>query len=481
MEWYKLNEQQRIKEYYSKFSIESFWDWWSDGERRVMEVRILDWVLIKQVAEKYQLPYSPSGVYVWSASQLKNVIAMVRDKATVWFGVQPRKKNWNSKGWKSFGGLDANVSEIAFLFIDIDRVVTGKVATNRDLENCDRLLNKILERFEKHNWAKSYIKICSGHGLQALVKLEYAVKMPEIEYENKSKSYITNDEFEKVKNIFRQGIGKQIKALADKFKDELGVALDRSCFTIGRVAALPVTKNIKYGTQVWRGILEMKDEDNLGLSDYIMSAITDVKEFKSQNIFTKSRANYRQDMVKSVVELRRHPVVQFLLNNKELPGGERNNIIWMSVKILIRDNKLDMNTTQFRVLHKEIEAAYHGTLTLNLPDKKYTFNKNTLNNFCIRNCLPLIYPLWENKTKKLDMKLESISWGNKDLVDYKKVLRSTTSITEDMAEVKNTLIEGDYCNKDRIGCFINSCLDKYGSQKTQYYFDTLFYKFFSYD
>ena len=480
MNWYNLDEKNRIKEYYSKYSIKNFWDWWANGENRVMEVRIKDWQLIKQVAAKFKLPYSLSGVYVFDSTQLKNVIANTRDIATTWFGVQPRKVNYNKKGWKSFGGLDTNVSEIAFLFLDVDRVMTGTVATNKELENCNILMDKIIDKFSKQNWFNGYVKICSGYGLQVLIKLDFPIKMPEVIFENTSKDFLYDEKFEKIKCLFREGIGKQIKTFADKYKAELGVSLDKSCFTIGRVGALPTTKNHKYNTFAWRGILEMKDKTNDGLSDYVLEFINNIKEFKKNNIFSKSRANYREDRVKSVAELCKHPIVLFMLNNK-LPAGDRNNSLWLSIKILIRDNKIDMNTKEFRELHKELEKVYCGSLTLNLPDKKYVYNKNTINNFCIKNCLPLVYPIWENKTKKLNMKLENISWEIKEYSDKEIELKNDTNIMDDMIEFKKTLIENSYDNIIILANFTKGCIRKYGEQTAKYYFDTLFYKFFSYD
>jgi hypothetical protein len=57
-EWYKLDEKERITEVYTKYSIKDFWDWWQGAEHKVMEVRIKDFLLIKQVSQKLNIPYS---------------------------------------------------------------------------------------------------------------------------------------------------------------------------------------------------------------------------------------------------------------------------------------------------------------------------------------------------------------------------------------------------------------------------------------
>ena len=74
MNWYELDEGQRIKEVYSKYSIKDFWDWWSGGDTKVMEVRIKDYNIIKEVADKFKVPWSSSGVYVDNAIMLKQII-----------------------------------------------------------------------------------------------------------------------------------------------------------------------------------------------------------------------------------------------------------------------------------------------------------------------------------------------------------------------------------------------------------------------
>lgn len=479
MKWYELNEEDKIKNVYSKYKIKDFWDWWSNGEQKVMEVRIKDFALIKQVANKYELPYSASGVYVWNDILLKNVIAIIRDKATVWFGINPRKRNWNKYGKKSFGGTDYNISEINYIFIDIDRVDTSKPAEKEELKNCDDLANKILERLGTQGWNKNYIKICSGHGVQLLIKLDIPIKLPVVNFDNKDKIYENNEEFNNVKRLLTDGIGKQIKKFTNKFRDELQANMDSSAFFIGKVGALPCTKNVKFGTQRWRGIVEMLNGDNVGLTDYILSFSENQPKIK--DLFIKSRANFKEDVVTTVKQLEEHPVVQFMINNK-LPGGMRNNYIWFSIKILIRDGKIDITSNEFKNLHKKLEESYGGHLTLNLPEKRFVFSKDIINSFCLNNFIKPIYPLWPEKNKKLNMMLEGRAWEFKDDYDVQINLKGETDIFEDMKEFSKILEEGHSSpNMENYYGFVNACIKKYGEEKTKYYFDNgVFYKFFSY-
>ena len=99
--WYEMKEKERIKKVYCKYTIMDFWKWWREGQNKIMEVRIRDYEIIREVAERYNLNYSPCGVYIYDIILLKQVIQYVRDKAVVWFGINPRKRNWNKWGFKN--------------------------------------------------------------------------------------------------------------------------------------------------------------------------------------------------------------------------------------------------------------------------------------------------------------------------------------------------------------------------------------------
>ena len=111
--WYEYDENERVKNVYGKTTLQ-------DNQSKVMEIRIKDFLLAKQIANKLNLPYSASGVYVDNVEQLKYVLKLAREKVTMWFGINPKKKNINKWGKKSYGGKDINVNEIGFIFIDID-------------------------------------------------------------------------------------------------------------------------------------------------------------------------------------------------------------------------------------------------------------------------------------------------------------------------------------------------------------------------
>jgi len=483
--WYKVDTKTKIKDFYSQYTIKDFWNWWSTNEPKVMEVRIRDYSLIKQVANKYGFPYSSSGVYVKSAQELKTVIAAVRDKATIWMGVSERKKNYSSNNkWKTYSGgqrggsSDDNIKFIDFIFIDIDRKIKDAPASNKELENCDILAEKILEKMAINKWNKSYAKICSGNGIQLLFKLDIPILLPTRTYNNEKKYFETSEEFDRLKILVKDAFGTPLRRFTRRFEDELGVEIDKSAFNINRVCALCATKNYKYDGFTWRGVIHIEDGKNEGLSDYLLSKINDVKTYKTQSIFVKTRTASHKNIIKKG-KLREHPIVKLLMEN-DLPGGELNNKVWFQLKAILRDSSFDMNSVEFRDFHKELEAKYRGRFTLNLPTKQFDFNEDVINSFCFNNCIPPLYKLWSNRTKKLNMKLEEMRWGVQKLTPEVMKLDTITTIQQDLKNVSNKLTSGDYKNILTIAAFINGCLVKYGEKKTKYFLEHLFDRYLNY-
>jgi len=479
MYWYEYDEKERIQNVYSKFNLDDFWDFWSSGQHKIMEVRIKDYELIKQTAKQLNIPYSASGVYVSNANLLKKVIAYVRDRATIWFGVNPRKRNWNAYGNKVYGGKDVNIQTVDFIFIDIDRIKKVGFATNEDLKNSDILANKILDRLKTEKWNKGYIKICSGNGVQLLIKLDFPIVMPNVIYDAKTKDFIINDEFEYNKEVVRKGIGAQILRFGRNFKDELMADIDKSGFNIGRVAALPVTKNFKHDGYRWRGIVELEDKANVGLSDYIVSKWEDLKLYKEKAVFGKVRTNIGKDKIKEG-KLMKHKLVQFILK-PDLPIGETNNKLWFQLKCLLRDSKFDMSSPEYRKFHQKLEKNWKTRISSNLPDKKFGFDVNILNSFFINNLIPPIYDILPHRTERRDVGYHLLDWDGIQLHDDAAELPQDTTIQQDLFEYSNKLVDGDYIyNIEIMLKFLMGCRIKYGEEATRYYYEHLFERYFSY-
>jgi len=157
-----------------------------------------------------------------------------------------------------------------------------------------------------------------------------------------------------------------------------------------------------------------------------------------------------------------------------------NNKIWFSLKVLLRDSNFDLSSNEFIKFHKLLEKKYNGNFTLNMPEKKYKFNEMVINRFCVEYCMPLLYKLYSDRSKKLDMKLEKIDWNTINTFSKNKIILEGADIWEDMESFKKTLIKGNWKNIDNVADFTKACIVKYGEEKTKYYFDTLFYDYFTF-
>lgn len=475
MTWYSLSQTEKVNTVYSKFTIKQFWDWWSNGNTLYMEIRMPNYQFVKRVAGELSIPYSSSGVYVWNSNMLKNVIIKCRNESVMWFGVNPRKKNylrkWNGIGFGSGdkgGSSDENIACVMCLFIDIDRVIKKGQASNEELQSCDVLAEKILEKLGTQGWNKNYCKICSGNGVQLVIKLDYPIQLPVKLYDRQHKVFMINEEFEQLKNVIKTGIGKQILQFTRKYKKELGVEVDNTCFNIMRVGALPFTKNFKHDGYTWRGILNIKDGENSGLSDYILQVGNDKKQYVKQNVFSV----VKQSHLLKKGQLRRNVLIKYFLNNT-FPDGGINNTFWFSIKLLLRDSNIDLQSVEFRRLHEELKQKHNRSLTLNLPEKKYKFSVAAVNRYCVIHGLPLVYSsptefLGKQSVSKNNWGLENLQWQGRELHD--SIQLGDGSIFDDINECRDRL------NDKKINIpifyrFVNGLVDKYGEDYVKKLFE----------
>ena len=506
--WYEYNEKDRIQNVFGKYTIQQFWDFWSNKEHHYMEVRIKNVPLIKEISFKLQIPYSMSGVYVKNATELKDVIIFARNKAVMWFSINPRKKNWSKKlNFKTFGSgkkggsSDENVESINFIFVDIDRVKKEGPALIDDLKDADILADKLLERLKINDWSESYLKICSGNGVQLIIKLDYSIQVVNTNFNADTQEFDFNEEFETQKDLIRNGIGKKILEYSKIYckNENLKVDVDASGFNMGRVGALPCTKNFKYNSFTWRGIIDMKDKPNIGLTDYLYSFKENIKSFKSKNVFDKSSIIKRENFL-TEKNFNDHKFIK-LLYDIDFSFVGVNNRLWMQLKILLRDSKFNLNSEVFKKFHREMERKKGNPLTMNVPDKRFTWNETAINNFCIDYLIPPIYDIFPTRNYKCNL-YRKIDWDKLNQYDS-LTLDLNTSIKEDiksiLPEIEKTLklkeIDGknlknytfEYINelkenkiKELISKFINGCILKYGEKKTKYYYEYCLERMFNF-
>ena len=479
MKWYNLEEAERIKKVYANYSIQDFWNFWSDEKKSYMEIRTIAYKEAKQMGQALDIYYYWGGCFVSNYKELKNAIAYSRKyKIKIWFAANPRKWNYNKYGKKGLGGTEPFVKSIKFLFLDIDRAVKKTTATLKELENCDKASELIIGILKKYKWANSYCKIVSGNGVQLLIKLDHEITMPNAIYNEEFKSYDFTEEFNKHKRLIAESIGKQIikfmttKREGGSYCDQLGVEIDKTGFRIGQVAALPFTKNYKYGEFTWRGIVELKEGVNDGFSDYLMTFYEKIilykEEAQAKKLFNKHKI-YKSKVMEN-------KLIKFMLENN-LPYGMLNNYLWFSLKCLFRDSGFKTSDKEFIKVHKLLQAKY-GTFTTNIPESRFEFNPDIVNKYCIINLIPPLYDLWDFKYCDENFKIDNIKWEDRWIANNKKTnLPPETDIMEDMKGIKLLLEHGSFGNVEKVYQFTNGCIDKYGVVKAKYYTTYLFKRY----
>ena len=403
-------------------------------------------------------------------------------------------------------GGDNFVEQTSFVFVDIDRIEKkDQSADNEDLENADIIANKIITKMNKYKFAENYIKICSGNGAQLLFRLDEPITMPTQKFDMSTKEYIEDEQFEKYKVLITETIGEEIKRFINTTtnKRKYGMEVDKSGFQIARVCALPFTKNFKYKSFTWRGIIELKDGKNDGLSDFIIEKEAYV------NVQKYVKTNYRSKVLSQEFKLKPSKImesklVRFLLDSV-LPAGQRNNYLIFSLKCLLKDNAIDFKCEEVKALQRAINSNYGGHCVFNKPDTKFTFNPNIVNKYCINNLMPPLYELWPERNKLINY---NISTGQKTNEGWEYKLNSGITLDnkhsdiklnesnnemEDMIEIKKQMVvNGDkvfdkdsglymeipWHNTDLFHKFLNGFRKKYGIKELRYYYEHVFPKFF---
>jgi len=377
--WYEYDTNERVKKVYTKYTLKQFWDWWTDKQKQTMEVRIkTSFSDIKDYSINNYIPMSKSGLYVDSFDKFYNVIKHFRQNNVIWFGVNPKRKLVNKQGYKKYSGLDINISEIKYLFIDIDRIKKEGIATKEDLMSADILSNYLLEELGKAGFNKNYCKICSGNGVQLLFKLDMPFNIPYPKFDKKLGEYIEDEFFDKVKNVFRNGIKSILQNYSNSFRDKFNVEIDTTCFNMGRVGALPFTYNFKHNKSIPRGIIELVEKgENTGISDYLKQLSDDLgfKEEKRKEFDKKTDIIITSDYEIKKDEMYRNSIVDLMMNYR-FPMGGINNTLWFALKILFHRNKINKTDKEYVTIRERLKKLHERGFSDNGLETKYSDNYN---------------------------------------------------------------------------------------------------------
>lgn len=376
MKWYELKPKQRYLEVYSKYSIDDFYNWWSDEQNDYMELRFDTWEFAVEAREKFFVSGNKSSVYTNNPEKIGKIINHFRSKSTIWFGINPKKKVLNERGKLTFTGKDIGITKNKFLFIDIDRKLKEGPATNKDLMDINYLADTLLEELSKEGFNNNYCKICSGNGLQLLIKLDVPIHMIDLEFNAETKSYNITTLFEEQKNIIKNGIGKILPKFSKKFDANINAEIDDKCFNIGRVGALPYSFNLKYKNPIPRGIVELV---NKGKNDGLTEYLKDLYEKKKDKTTIKN--NYTeikpvQITTKYLIEQNnfdKNNLINLMLTH-EFPAGGINNTLWYSIKILMHNNSITNNDSEYKNILNKLRSIHKRTFTDNGLEQMYKDN-----------------------------------------------------------------------------------------------------------
>jgi hypothetical protein len=329
---------------------------------------------------------------------------------------------------------------------------------------------------------KSYCKICSGNGVQLLIKLDFPIRMPFPEYELKGERYEKkyNIEFEKIRNKFTKGLRRQITGFSNyKLKQKLACNVDGNAFKLSQISALPYTKNFKFDSFRWRGIIELQDkEKNEGLADYILAI--KLEYLDENNIMGRKRKEISADNRLMIHNIYQHRLVKLMLEN-DLPHGKLNNTLWCQMKCVIRDSEINIKHPKFIEFHKELEAKYNDKFTLNMPKEDIQFSETVINNYCIENKIPLIYDYMPRKCKPNLLKLEDFVL---DITLKKPMMRfdfAGENILEKMQSAKSQMKTGKG-NGKILDSLLYQIQEHYGKDIVFYLWEQkVIQKFFNYD
>lgn len=373
MNWFEYPVKQRYKEVYNKYTIKDFYDFWKNDEEDVMELRFSNMEIAKQAAKKHFVKRNLTNVYTNNPLIIKNIIRDFRKKDNIWFGVNPKRKIINRFGGYNYTGKDVGIKNINHLFIDIDRKTKQGIATKKDLFDADFVANKLLEELGKEGFNNNYCKICSGNGLQLLIKLDIPFMIPMPEYDALNNSYKQDSLYLNQKDIIRLGIGKILPNFSKKLGEHINAEIDDKCFNMGRVAAMPHTFNFKHGKIVPRGLIHISnDKKNRGLSDYLKEIFEKRKTDKNFNAVTTDikpvQITKDYNIEKNNIEKN---VLLNLLRTHKFPSGGINNTLWFSAKILLHANNVSNTDAEYLKIHEELKRIHNRGFSDNGLEEVY--------------------------------------------------------------------------------------------------------------
>jgi len=370
-------------------TLEDFFMWFNPNND-VYEFRIMNFKLIKYIAEKLNLPYSVSGIYISTLEEYKSILPYIKGKENVWLSVNSKKKAYlttkNGDIYKGYTGKDIGIQAINNIFIDIDPKIKEPGKRIENLKFMYKFVQILLDDLAEQN-IHNIAVICSGYGFQLLIKLDVPLVLPEQTWDGKY--YIQNNNFENYKILIKKAFFSRLMKKHSEEAKKYNCDIDKSASNIGRIFACVGTSNIKYNTQVPRVCMRLKNEkENDGLSDWLISDNIKQAPIYNQTKINKDLLNHFKLTEKTLIQ---NKLVQFMLKTDNLPEGGRNNMLLFSLKNLIKDNSIDFNSEVVKHIKMLLDKKWGRNNPMNKPENRFHFNPNVVNSYCVMNKMPLLY------------------------------------------------------------------------------------------
>lgn len=177
------------------------------------------------------------------------------------------------------------------------------------------------------------------------------------------------------------------------------IKFNDSMVNSSRIESAPGFRHNKYPEKPKREVMLLYEYENNLLPFINRKRVYEIKQQKS---FPKYRRKYND------ITFYQSPEWLLLANNPDLPEGEIHNKLLLMIKCLARDNKLDVEKLQLKV----VELGYNEVIDTPSPDVQYNpwtmFNWAMKNaEFCVKRRIVLPFPFERFRYVVKDINLES--------------------------------------------------------------------------
>ena len=470
--------------------LRQWFEWWQDGNKNaVMEIRILpshhynEQQIIDEVKKvnyetyNHDVPIRGFGnsFFITEVEELIKILTTHKNwfrYCNLYYGVNPRRQVFryskkNSSKFLCYGKGYAGISQIKYIPFDIESSLRKGVATFQQLRDSLVLANDLKSLFlDKHKWNNFYL-LDSGGGHHLVYKLDELIQIPEFDYE-----------FDKVMekiiyNIYGDREFNSVKRCINNFLQKINIKSRKhyNC-NVDSVGDAPRIMRLPYSIN-WKGEQGAKVKliehnfsgKNIGLTTKLLTFKTKNKQFDKNFIRKPGRK------IRNIDELRTEPLVKLLLT-PNLPTGNRNHYLELSLAYLLRGNNFYINNEGVVELLSEIERVQGRMPQVDSQylDPSMKFYSNTINNWCEIHMFPPVYELLPKSVVRRKVYLPQFQIFNiysqitspirniRDVLnDYAKHISKTINIS---FECRELLID---LNKKLIGIF--------GIERAKYYWN----------